>query len=786
MSENWSLSRRSFLKWTGALAGATAVAGGLSATGVSPLGATEVSAEPETQVIPTGCSNNCGGRCVIRASVKDGVLTRIESDPDPDTAEQLALRGCLRGRSYRQIVYHPDRLKYPMKRVGKRGEGKFERISWDEATTMIADQVKRISQKYGALSIHPLYASGNSGAVAGTGFVKRLLGLYCGDFLNYYGTYSSGQTRYATPYTYGTSNSGNMRADWANSKLIILDGFNPAETVFGTNTMYYLRKAKEAGAKIIVIDPRYTDTAVTLADEWIPIRPGTDSALMDAMAYTMITENLHDQAFLDKYCLGFDEAHMPEGIPAGNSYKTYVMGQADGQAKTPEWAEKLTGIPASRIKALAREYATVKPGALIQGFGPQRHANGEQTVRSATLLACMTGNVGVKGGNASGAGYPPSTCTVGSIPSKGGKVMISCFLWTDAIVRGSEMTAAKDLIQGADKLPSNIKLIFNMAGNALVNQHAQINQTTKILSDESLCEFIVTCDLFMTPSAKYSDLVLPGTTTYERDSILSPWGHGEYLIYSNKVIEPMYECREEYDWLTDVAEKLGIKQDFTEGKSQVDWLRYCTEATAKAYPEFPGFDAFKKAGVFRRKVAAPEIAFAKNIADPEKNKFATPSGKIEIFSKALYDRKNPEFVPAVPKFVPEFDGIGDPLQAKYPLQMTGWHYKRRSHSTHDNNPWMNEAVRQEMWINPIDAEARGIADGDQVKIFNDRGATLIPAKVTPRVMPGVIAVPQGAWYTPGKDGVDTHGAINVLTIQRGSYMSNSNPQHTNLVEVVKA
>ncbi|MDF2627591.1 MAG: dmsA [Symbiobacteriaceae bacterium] len=787
MSEKWSISRRSLLKWSGALAGAAAV-GGLGAGGVGPFAPTEANADSEPKVIPTGCSNNCGGRCVIRAHVKEGVITRIESDPDPDSAEQMALRGCLRGRSYRSIVYHPDRLKYPMKRVGKRGEGKFERISWDEATTMIANELKRINEKHGALSIYPHYASGISGPAAGTGFIKRLLGLYAGDYLNYYGTYSSGQTRYATPYTYGTSNSGNHRADWVNSKLIILDGFNPAETVFGTNTMYYLRKAKEAGAKIIVIDPRYTDTALALADEWIPIRPGTDSALIDAMAYTMIKENLHDQAFLDKYCLGFDEEHMPAGTPAGNSYKTYVMGQADGQPKTPEWAQKITGIPANRIKALAREYAMVKPGALIQGFGPQRHANGEQSVRSATLLACMTGNVGRSGGHASGAGYPPSTVTFGGIPVKAGtgKVQISCFIWTDAIVRGAEMTAEKDLIVGAAKLPSNIKLIFNLAGNTLVNQHSDINKTAQILADESLCEFIVTSDIFMSPSAKFSDLVLPGTTTYERDNILTPWGHGEYAIYSNKVIEPMYECREEYDWLSDVAEKLGLKKEFTEGKSLEDWMKFCCEGAAKAHPEFPGFEAFKKAGVFRRKVAAPEIAFAKQIADPEKNKFATPSGKIELFSKALFDRKNPQFVPAVPKYVPAFDGPSDPLVEKYPLQMTGWHYKRRSHSTHDNNPVMTEAGRQEMWINPIDADARGIADGDQVKIFNDRGATLIPAKVTTRIMPGVIAVPQGAWYAPGKDGVDTHGAINILTTQRGSYMSNSNPQHTNLVEVVKA
>ncbi len=786
MSEQATLSRRSFLKWSGLLTGAAA-AGGLTMSGVSPFKPAEAAEKDDTVVIPTGCSNNCGGRCVIHAHVKDGVLTRIETDPVADTADQYALRACLRGRSYRQMVYHPDRLKYPMKRVGKRGEGKWERISWDEATTLVATEIKRIKEKYGALSIHPIYATGNSGLNAGRNWMTRLLGLYAGDYLGYYGTYSSGQTRYATPFTFGSSNSGNHRADLQNSKLIILMGHNPAETVFGTNSMYYYRKAKEAGAKVIVIDPRYTDTAVALADEWIPIRPTTDSALLDAMAHVIITENMHDQKFLDKYCLGFDEEHMPEGIPAGNSFKSYILGQADGQPKTPEWAEKITGIPAARIRQLGREYGSIKPAALIQGFGPQRHANGEQSVRSATVLAAMTGNIGIKGGWASGAGYPPSTVTMGSIPQKGGgKVMISCFLWSEAIVRGKEMTKEKDLIQGADKLPSNIKCIFNLAGNALLNQHADINGTKKILQDDSLCEFIVTSDIFMTPSAEYSDLVLPSVTFYERENIVTPWGHGEYAIYMNPVIKPLHDCRDEYDWITDVAEKLGVKDQFTEGKTAADWMKYCTEAAAKAHPDFPGYETFKKTGIYRRKVAKPEIAFEKQIADPEKNKFATPSGKIEIFSKQLFDRKQPDTVPAVPKYVAPFDGLSDPLIKKYPLQMTGYHYKRRVHSTHDNNPWMTEASRQEVWINPIDAEARSIQNGDQVKIFNDRGATLVPAKVTPRVMPGVIALPQGAWHKAGNDGVDTKGSINTLTIMRGSYMSNSNPQHTNLVEVVRA
>jgi anaerobic dimethyl sulfoxide reductase subunit A len=783
MQDSWKLSRRSLLKWTGAMAGIAAAGGLSSGTLLKP---TAAEAGTAATMLQTSCNTNCGGRCVINAHVKDGVIVRLETDPDPDAPDQYGLRACLRGRSARQIIYHPDRLKYPMKRVGKRGEGKFERISWDEATTIIARETKRLLDKHGPLSVYSQYASGIQGLNRGDLWAQRLVGEYAGDFLNRYGTYSSGQTNYATPFTYGTGTTGNMRWEWAKSKLIILMGFNPAENVFGTNTMYYLRKAKEAGAKILVIDPRYTDTAITLADEWIPIRPSTDGALLDAMAYVMISENLQDQTFLDKYCLGFDEEHMPKDVPAGNAYKTYVMGQADGQARTPEWAEKITGIPAARIRQLAREYATVKPGALIQGYGPQRHANGEQTVRSATLLASMTGNVGISGGWASGVGSQPWGVKTGAIPKKGGKVSISCFLWTDAIVRGKEMTAKDDLIQGADTLPSNIKMIFNLAGNTLINQHSDINKTKQILADESLCEFIVTSDLFMTPSAQWSDLVLPGASHFERENIVGTWGFGEYLMYSKPIVKPLYESRAEYDWLSEVAEKMGIGQQFTQGRTAVDWLRSFCETTAKSHPDFPGFDEFRQKGIFKAKFSGPAVAFAAQIADPEKNKFPTPSGKIELFSQRLFDRQRPKEVPAVPKYVPAFEGPDDPLRAKYPLQMTGWHIKKRVHSSLDNNPWMVEAARQEVWMNPADAEPRSIRDNDSVKLFNDRGAIVLLVKVTPRVMPGVVAVPQGAWHKPGADGVDTAGSINVLTTQRGSYMSNSNPQHTNLVEVVRA
>src|SRR6266568_2878305 len=348
------LSRRSFLKWSGAMAGSAALAGAF------PFRVSALEPLPETLLYTTSCSTNCGGRCILNAHVRDGVLIRLDTDADPDLPSDPALRACLRGRSARQIAYHPDRLKYPLKRVGKRGEGKWQRISWDEATTIIATQVKRLLDKHGPYSVYSQYASGIQGANRGDVWARRLISEYAGDHLNRYGTYSSGQTSYATPLTYGTGTTGNLPSEWQKSKLIILMGFNPAETVFGTNTMYWLRKAREAGARIISIDPRYTDTAVSVADEWISIRPGTDSALLSAMAFVMISEKLHDQKFLDTHAVGLDEEHLPEGVPAEQSFSSYVLGKGDGQPKTPEWAEAITGIPAARIRQLGREYATSK------------------------------------------------------------------------------------------------------------------------------------------------------------------------------------------------------------------------------------------------------------------------------------------------------------------------------------------------------------------------------------------------------------------------------------------
>ena len=718
--------------------------------------------------------------------MKDDVIIRLSTDEaTEDEASTTIARACVRGRAYRKTFLHPDRLKYPMKRVGERGEGKFERITWEEAVDTIASELKRVKEEYGPAARFNHYASGVSATIRGNVLANRLLALD-GGALGYYNSYSTAQTATATPYTYGTASTGNTPDDYVNSKLIILWGHNPAETIFGTS-MYPLRKAKEAGVRIVAVDPRYSDTAIALADEWIPILPGTDNAMMDAMAYVMVTENLHNQEFLDKYSLGFDADNMPEGINGVESYKSYLLGEKDGIEKTPQWAEKITKVPAETIANLAREYATTKPAALIQGWGPQRSSYGEQIVRGGTILASMTGNVGISGGFASGAGYASRIRVPGvPVPPNPFEGRIPVFLWTEAITRGTELTA-KDGLRGVDKLPSNIKLILNLAGNTLINQHSDCNRTAEILKDESLVEFIVVSDIFMTPSAKFADILLPGDTVFERDNITTPWTYGDFALYANKVVEPPFECRFEYEWLKEVADKLGIREEFTQGnETNEDWTRWIVEETRNNHSDFPTFEEFREKGMHRFKFDGPLIAFKDQIEDPDSNPFPTPSGKIEVFSQRLWDMNEPEEIPAIPKYISSWEGPEDPLTEKYPLQCLGHHTKRRCHSTHDSNPWGEEVEQQTVWINSLDAEARGIKDGDLVRAFNDRGVMVIPAKVTTKIMPGVTSISQGAWWTPNEEGVDTRGNINTLTKQKPSPIAKGNPQHTNLIQIEKA
>jgi len=741
------------------------------------------------KVIRVGCpSHNCGGRCLLRVHLNEGLITRIETDDRPtDTIADPQLRACIRGRSYRHRQYHKDRLKYPMKRTGERGSGEFERISWDEATDLVASNIKRIRDQYGNTSLYVPYGTGGYNQMGGKWSADRLMNLY-GGALGYYNSYSWACITPATETVYGTDVSGNQRQDWLNSKFIIMWGWNPSEMRDGTNTEYILKEARKKGVRIVCIDPRMTMSAVALADEWIPIRPGTDVAMMSAMAYVMITENLYDRHFVDKYCIGFDSSQMPENCKNEETYRDYILGHRDGQPKTPEWAEKITSVDRRTIIRIARQYATTKPAVLYQGYGMQRRAYGEQVVRGGCVLAAITGNVGIPGGWASGialqAGGGPQWNVFPTLENPTG-VSIPSFLWSEAVLRGPDLSK-KDGLVGTDRLPHGIKMIWAVASNAIVNQHANINRTIEIIKDQSRLEYFVVQDNFMTVTARFADLVLPACTQFETWGMEDGWKYGEELILQPRILEPPWETKSDYAICAAVAEKLGIGDEYTEGRDEKQWIESLMEKyRQERFPDLPTLKAFEdeNLGVYSRPVEKPRIAFQAFRENPEKHPLDTPSGKIEIFSEEIFSRNLPGVAPAIPKYVQEWESPFGEESGKYPLQVIGTHFMGRVHSTFANCDWNQEAFPQRVFINPIDASQRNLENGQNVKIYNDRGTVILPCRITRRILPGVINIPQGAWWKPDKDGNDIGGSVNTLTSHQWTPFAYGNAQHTIMAEV---
>jgi anaerobic dimethyl sulfoxide reductase subunit A len=787
------MTRRSFLKWSAALGGTAALAGGVT-VGMKAV-AEAAGQEADVQVVSTSCYHNCGGRCILNAEIKEGTIQRLLPDMDlTDTFENPRAIPCVRGRAQTYRVYSEERLKYPMKRVGKRGEGKFEQISWEEALDTIADKLKYTIEKYGNESMYYQYASGQIGGgidmtYKGTGPISRLFHML-GGYVNFYGTYSSACYGAALPYI--TAGGSNSQDDMINSKLVVLFADNPMVTrAGGKGAGYFCLKAKEAGTKFIVVDPRLTDSAVALEAEWIPIYPGTDVALIAALAHVMIVEGLYDSDFCARYTVGFDEGNLPEGAPPNSSWMAYVTGQADGQPKTPRWASQITGIPEERIISLAREIATTKPCCLLQGLGWQRRAYGEQPVRALPILAAMTGNFGIAGGSAGTRQSGGATLRMGSFPAGENpvKATISVFMWPDFIERGDEMTnGPRDRIRGVEKLNSKMKFMWNWAGNCITNQHSDINLTTKMLEDDTKLEFIVVSDVVMTHSAKFADILLPDCTSFEVDNLLTGGGEGtaNFAVFSHKLIEPLYESRDVLWVAEQLADRMGLGEEFREGhNSREDWLRDMVDVARENDENFPTYEEFKKMGVYKVFGQGKRVAFTAFREDPVANPLKTPTGKIEIYSPFLADLEDPEEIPAIPKYIPEWEGVSDPLREKYPLLMVGHHAPQRSHSTFDNVKVLEEVHPQSFWINTLDAKERDIKNGDKVKVYNDRGVVHMPAFVTNRIRPGVTSMPQGAWFTPDANGVDTRGCVNTLTKYHPTPFAKGNPQHTNLVQVEK-
>jgi anaerobic dimethyl sulfoxide reductase subunit A len=404
----------------------------------------------------------------------------------------------------------------------------------------------------------------------------------------------------------------------------------------------------------------------------------------------------------------------------------------------------------------------------------------------------MTGNFGIPGG---GTGTRPTggtSISIGSFPAGENpiKTKISVYMWPDFIERGHEMTSGpRDLIKGADTLSADMKFMWNWAGNCITNQHSDINGTIKMLQDESKLEFIVVSDVVMTASAKMADILLPDTTHFEAENITggNSEGRSNFVLFNHKLIEPMYEAKDVLWVAEQLADRLGLGDAFREGHmTREEWLRDIVDVARENNEDFPTYEDFKKIGYYKKTGGGGFIAGKTFVEDPVANPLKTPTGKIEIYSPTMAAMNNPEEIPALPQYIPEWEGVSDPLREKYPLLMVGHHSVQRSHSTFDNVAVMQEAHVQALWMNTLDAEARGIKNGDLVKVFNDRGVVRVPAYVTNRLRPGVTSLPQGAWHTPDENGVDIRGCINTLTKYHPTPFAKGNPQHTNLVQVEKA
>ena len=799
LDTSMTLNRRTFVKATGAL-GALAAAGGVAPSAQFSGGAEPAFADGDEHRVWSHCHVNCGGACVLQCHVKDGELAYVESDNAGDASfGGVQARACLRGRSIRPWLGSADRLNYPMKRAQgtKRGDGQYERISWDEALDTIASEFTRIKEQYGNEAIFIQECSGVEQNIMMNNPFFRLFNLLGGEVTRY-GSYSSASISFgAYPYVYGKSWGNRSFKTLQDDQLVVMFGFAPNDMrMAGDGPGYDLNVAREKKrVRIINIDPRRTETCTNLGAEWIPIVPGTDAALVAGLAHELIESNLVDLEFLHTYVTGFDEDTMPEDAKGANaSYYDYVMDTGyDKVEKTPAWASSITRIPEERIKRLAHEIGEAKPCFICQGLGMQRHANGDNASRAVMALALMVGQVGkpgtTSGGTIGNGGIGLDSLPTGTNPVK---TKIPQYLWPEAIRDGAKLTREHDGVQNADALKVGIKMLVNYGNNMMANQNGDINFTTDILRDESLCEFIVQYDVAWTDSCNWADIVLPDLTPQETYSLTAAGETNDVagIRFGQPLYEPKFERREVYEVCGELARRLGVYDEYSAGgMTREDWCRklydeLCEDA-GDDY-DLPTYDEGVAMGAFTYDIE-PSAKVDPFIEDPAANPLKTATGKAQIFSPEIaemaktwkLDESEKNAITPIPTYVPGPDSAED-VTDEYPFQILDYHCKGTTHSTYAHNPVLNKITPFQAWINPIDAERMGIADLDRVRLTSAQGSMITQARVTNRVIPGVIVHPQGAWHRAPAEGdrTDEGSCTNTLTSRQRNPISKGTGQHS--------
>ncbi len=797
-------TRRGFLKTSAALAAGALVTDGFT----SPARAFAYEPYPtddDLETVVTSCAHNCGSRHMLVAHKKGDVIVRLSTDNGSyqgdaygtDTEEKPQLRACLRGRSYRSRLYSAERLLYPMKRVGKRGEGKFKRISWEQALTEISERMVYIKNKYGPQAlVDQSYAGASYGVLHKSDQIEGLLGRFLGMFgcrTSSWSVPSYQATTFASRTNYGTIQDGNEDDAFAHSKLIIMWGWNPAYTFHGGNTFYYMRMAKQRGCKFVLIDPQYTDSASAYDAWWIPIRPNTDAAMMAGMAYHIWDNGWQDQDFINRFVQGMDPGTMPAWAQGQESFWDYISGNSDGVPKTPEWASEICGVSADDIKKLAEMYATTKPAALKASWSPGRNAYGEQYARMANALQAMTGNIGKLGGCAEGVGKGWHSEAVAYPYDQNSNIWyasIKSDRWAHIVLNYPNVKREEAGLWPRndqwDGVVPNIRGIFWQGSdwfNQLTNINKEIAAIRKLEAEGDMESLFVCMDSTITPTGIWADYLLPIATHFERHDVALPWYKGHYYIHRPKVIEPMGESKTDFQVFTELAYRLGFGQgynpratrDYFWNPDPVDeaYLRAWWDEKVMHHQHVEiGWEEFKRRGVYKFILPEPHVAFREQIEQGVP--FQTPSGKIEIFSTTLAQTRDwtrtqyGYYIPAIPKWIEPWESLNSPKTETFPFHMISPHPRWRTHSIFNNIPWLRETFSQELTMNASDARKLGIQTGDTVEAYNDRGTVVVPVYVTERCMPGVVVLHEGAWMDLADDGTDRAGNPDFLTLDEPS------------------
>ncbi|HBY56935.1 MAG TPA: hypothetical protein DEG96_03615 [Candidatus Atribacteria bacterium] len=628
------------------------------------------------------CPKDCFGSCSLEVEVEKGKIIKVRGNHNSPVNQG---RICIKGKNYSNMVYSPERLLYPLQRIGKRVEGEFKRISWEQALDIIYENLKNLRWQYGSESILYYQRFANLGVVKNCAYS---FWYQFGGFTSTYGGLCDSAAQEAISLTYGEVKH-NKISDLENSKLIILWGSNPAYT--NIHLMHYISKAVDKGAKLIIIDIRENESG-SKSNLYLYPRPGTDGCLALGIANQLIENNMIDENFIDQHTFGFTEFK--------ELVKNYPLDKVSG----------ITKIPISKIKSIIN-YIKESPGyALICGMGVQRYTNAGQTVRAISLLPALTGSIGKKG------------CGFYFSDKQAPELNWPFFPEKPERIRNS--IAVAKLASGIEnQINPPVKAMWIEQANPMTS-NPDINRLAETMNKLDL---IVVVDLFLTDTARIADIVLPAASMYEYYDLISGYGHS-YIQLQQRVINPPGECKHESEIYRLLGKKFGFSLDYLPENNLDTIEKIISSSNLNTNIE----ELIEKPYLHS---SYQEIAF-------NDLKFNTSTGKIEFYSQQMKDRWGLNPLPFY--YEPIENKYSSPeLYAKYPLTLISAHSLNKMNSQFSNREIFQEEPL--IWINPEDAGNRGINDGDKVEVYNDRGSLILKSILTEKMPPGIVHIYFGWW-----------------------------------------